>query len=479
MATKYKRVAVIGAGPSGAATVRALAQEGVFDTIRVFDQRHEVGGTWVYDEVPDEFPVPRPAAEEKIPVPANLPALTAPAPPDPTVRTGLYQHLDSNVGAEIMSFTYAPFPMINSAFGVSRYGLNNPTRPWKVVKKYLEDLFAPYLQYLSLNTRVEKIEKVDDKWLLTLRRSNLVYQGKTHDFWWQETFDAVIAATGHYLIANIPDVPGLAETARAFPSKFEHSKAWRSANNYVGKRVVVVGGNVSAADIVDELYSVAQAPLIVSQRSSNEALENVFNLPNVVRKPGIKSVSPESGGTVEFADGSRVQNTDKVIFATGYKLSYPYLPFPAVTPENRLAGFYQHIFNIGDPSLAVVGQVKAALSFRVYEYQAVAVARFLAGRSKPLPSVEEQRRWEEDRIRYKGSNNRFHEIKPDLGEYFNGLKQFAGPPAAGTDAYDLPAFQDDWAEKGFEILQLKDKYWRSLRKEKAPATIITTSKPKL
>lgn len=46
MAPRYRRVAVIGAGPSGVAAVRALAAEKVFDTIRVFDRRDEVGGLW-------------------------------------------------------------------------------------------------------------------------------------------------------------------------------------------------------------------------------------------------------------------------------------------------------------------------------------------------------------------------------------------------------------------------------------------------
>lgn len=41
-----KRVAVIGAGPSGLSAVRALSQEGTFDTIRVFERRHKIGGTW-------------------------------------------------------------------------------------------------------------------------------------------------------------------------------------------------------------------------------------------------------------------------------------------------------------------------------------------------------------------------------------------------------------------------------------------------
>lgn len=41
-----KRVAVIGAGPAGAITIDALAQEGKFDIIRVFERREGPGGCW-------------------------------------------------------------------------------------------------------------------------------------------------------------------------------------------------------------------------------------------------------------------------------------------------------------------------------------------------------------------------------------------------------------------------------------------------
>jgi cation diffusion facilitator CzcD-associated flavoprotein CzcO len=41
-----KRVAVIGAGPSGAIAVDALAQEQAFDLIRVFERREGPGGCW-------------------------------------------------------------------------------------------------------------------------------------------------------------------------------------------------------------------------------------------------------------------------------------------------------------------------------------------------------------------------------------------------------------------------------------------------
>lgn len=41
-----KRVAVIGAGPAGAITIDALAQEKAFDIIRVFERREGPGGCW-------------------------------------------------------------------------------------------------------------------------------------------------------------------------------------------------------------------------------------------------------------------------------------------------------------------------------------------------------------------------------------------------------------------------------------------------
>lgn len=46
MAGKIRRVAVIGAGPSGAIATDALVKEQAFDTVRVFDRRAVPGGTW-------------------------------------------------------------------------------------------------------------------------------------------------------------------------------------------------------------------------------------------------------------------------------------------------------------------------------------------------------------------------------------------------------------------------------------------------
>ncbi|KAJ6095171.1 hypothetical protein N7467_002684 [Penicillium canescens] len=466
MAPRYSSVAVIGAGPSGISAVKALQEENIFQTIRVFERRNEVGGIWHYDPTPDAFLGPGSPIQQPSKSPLQLPQLVSPAAEDPTSRTAIYDGLDSNVGAKAMAFTHTPFPSRNSASSIRSLGHTNPTRPFRVVRRYLQDIFKDYTHLACFNTTVEKVEKRDEKWILTLRQSGHFSDNSPADYLWEEQFDAVIVASGHYSVPFIPDIPGLSTALALHPTAFEHSKAFRNADNYVDKRVVLVGGSVSSADLVADLHAIVKGPLELSRRGQNEALQSAWELPNVRQRPTIKEILADKEGLiVKFSDNTIVENVDKILFATGYKLSYPFIVPNPVSPNNRLAGFYQHIFKIGDPSLALVGQVRAGISFRVYEYQAVAVARYFAGRNAaPLPTPEQQDVWETRRLQYKGHTSLFHEIKPDFSEYFGFLTDLAGPPAAESDSYTLPPWEDLWAEQAFEILQLKDKHWRSLRR---------------
>ncbi|KAJ5097992.1 hypothetical protein N7532_004993 [Penicillium argentinense] len=248
--------------------------------------------------------------------------------------------------------------------------------------RYLDDLSKDYLHLASFNTTVVKVEKKSSEWNLTLRQSGQFVGGEPKDYWWEEQFDAVIVASGHYSVPFVPDITGLKDTFEKRPTHFEHSKEFQNPDDYVDKKVVVVGGNVSSADLVADLHAIVKAPLELSQRGKNEALDSAWNLPGVKLRPTVKEIrAAPLGVDVRFSDGTIAQNVDRIIFATGYKLSYPFITPDPVTPNNRVAGFYQHIFKIGDPSLALVGQVRAGVSFRVYEYQAVAVT---------LPSPREQ-----------------------------------------------------------------------------------------
>lgn len=468
MAPRYQSVAVIGGGPSGISAVKALQEEKVFQKVRLFERRDRVGGIWHYDPVPDVFPVSTQDVLKPTDIPSKLPHLAPPAPEDVTARTAIYDTLDSNVGAKAMSFSHTPFPSVNSANSTKYLGHSNPTRPFRVVAKYLDDIFRDYLHLASFRTTVVKVEKRSEKWNLILRQSGHLENGEPKDYWWEEQFDAVIVASGHYSVPFVPDIAGLKDAVGKYPKHFEHSKEFRNPDTYVEKKVVVVGGNVSSADLVADLHAIVKAPLELSQRGHNEALDSAWNLPNVKLRPTVSQVKATTHGvSVHFADGTVTEGVDKVIFATGYKLSYPFITPDPVTPNNRVSGFYQHIFKIGDPSLALVGQVRAGISFRVYEYQAVAVARYFAGRNKAsLPSPREQDQWEVDRLRYKGNSPIFHEIKPDFKEYFDFLTELAGPAAPESNSYLLAPWEDKWAEQAFEILQLKDKYWKSLHRKK-------------
>lgn len=465
MAPRFRSVAVIGAGPSGVSAVKALDEEKIFEKIRVFDRRDRVGGIWHYDPIPEPFPSGH-SDSTVIPIPSKLPQFTAPAPEDTSARTVIYDGLDSNVGPKAMAFTHTPFPEINSVPSIRLLGRHNPTRPFKVVARYLEDLFKDYHHLASFNTTVVKVEKKGAVWNVILRQSGHSVGSDPRDYWWEEQFDAVIAASGHYSVPLVPVVEGLDDAVTKYPSKFEHSKSFRNPVDYIDEKVVVVGGNVSSSDLVADLHAIVKAPLELSQRGKNEVLQSAWDLPNVRLRPTVQRIETTASGVhVRFSDNTSVDNVDKVLFATGYKLSYPFLTPDPVTPNNRVAGFYQHLFKIGDPSLALVGQVRAAISFRVYEYQAVAVARYFAGRNAtPLPSPQEQDQWEIDRLQYKGPTSLFHEVKPDFKEYFDFLTAFAGPPSPNSKGYELPPWDDKWAEQAFEILQLKDRYWKSLRK---------------
>jgi cation diffusion facilitator CzcD-associated flavoprotein CzcO len=92
-----------------------------------------------------------------------------------------------------MSFSDRPFP----------YG---PFVPHWVPKQYIEDYFSWHKtdSHLVPNTTVEDVSRMPginnshrERWKLTLRRFELA---RNVDIWWEETFDALIIANGHYSV---------------------------------------------------------------------------------------------------------------------------------------------------------------------------------------------------------------------------------------------------------------------------------------
>ena len=53
--------------------------------------------------------------------------------------------------------------------------------------------------------------------------------------WKPKDFDAVVVASGHYHAPRIPDIPGLAESKAKWPSRIQHSKAYRRPSGFEDK----------------------------------------------------------------------------------------------------------------------------------------------------------------------------------------------------------------------------------------------------
>jgi cation diffusion facilitator CzcD-associated flavoprotein CzcO len=101
--------------------------------------------------------------------------------------------LSTNVPAIAMSFSDVPFS----------YG---PFVPHYIPRQYVESYFSTHKtdEFLVLNTTVEDLSLLPSsqrshrtRWKLTLRR----YDPALHvDIWWEEVFDAVVLANGHYSV---------------------------------------------------------------------------------------------------------------------------------------------------------------------------------------------------------------------------------------------------------------------------------------
>lgn len=85
----------------------------------------------------------------------------------------------------------------------------------------------------------------------------------------------------------------------------------------------------------------------------------------------------------------------------------------------------------------------------------------LAGRAK-LPPVEEQRKWEEDRIKKKGDGVPFTALWDDFEGYFETVRRLAGEQGPGRQ---LPRFDPDWVRAFLEGHERRKIMWEKRNSE--------------
>jgi len=382
-------VAVVGAGSSGLAVLKALREHQV--AVECFERGSEVGGLWRYE--------------------------------NDNGLSGAYASLRTN--ASRLRMQYPSFPMPASYRDFPHHS---------EMAAYLDayaDAFGlrPLIRF---GTTVERLEPdLGGRWWITLDDGS------------RRNYGAVVVATGLFWCPRLPTHPG------SFDGTVSHSHEYRTPDRFAGRRVLIVGAANSAAEIAVEVSAVAERTLmsvrggahviprwierapfdagdveprnrlpwrllnrIYRRRVAREIgpapaswppaahrlLEDIpiissdllpaVRRGDVVVKPAIDRLS---GERVRFVDGSE-ERVDHIIYATGYRISLPFLSSSLLSAKGRDLPLYRRIAPPDVGRLYFAGFVDTPGGLLpVVETQGQWIAAMLTGRLR-LPPPEQMRR---------------------------------------------------------------------------------------
>jgi cation diffusion facilitator CzcD-associated flavoprotein CzcO len=217
------RVCIIGAGPCGLTSVKNLIEVGAHD-ITCFDEGLAIGGNWVFDE-------------------SHL-------------RTSVYESTHIISSKAWSSFEDFPMPGEYPDFPSHRQ-----------MRAYFESYAEHFClwPHIRLRTRVERA---------SLRKEGLWSVSTSGpDGSREQVFDYLIVCSGHHREPFIPTYPG------HFSGEALHSCAFKRAEPFRGKRVLVVGAGNSACDIAVEIARVAERTCISLRRGYYIVPKVIFGRP--------------------------------------------------------------------------------------------------------------------------------------------------------------------------------------------------------
>lgn len=198
-------------------------------------------------------------------------------------------------------------------------------------------------------------------------------------------FDHVIVATGHYTIPNMPEFEGLSR----FPGRVLHSHDYRGADEFIGKKLLIIGGSYSAEDIAIQCYKFGAGSITISYRSCPMA----FKWPDTIKE--VPLLQKIEGRTAHFKDGTRVDNIDCIILCTGYRHNHSYMaePLRLYCTTNRYTPYnlYKGIFWAAETRLAYLGMQNQLYTLNMFDIQAALVRDVFLG-DVQLPDDDEQKR---------------------------------------------------------------------------------------
>lgn len=347
------RVAVIGAGPCG------LGQLHSFETARrqgadipelvCFEKQSDWGGLWNYTWRTglDDHGEP--------------------------VHSSMYRYLWSNGPKECLEFADYSF---EEHFGrqIASFPPRAPLADYIKGRAEKSDI----RKYIRFSTAVRWVTYDEASGKFTVLAQDLPL-----DRMLREQFDHVIVASGHFSTPNVPYFDGIEQ----FPGRVMHAHDFRSAEEFVGKDLLVVGASYSAEDIGLQCKKYGARSVTFSYRTA--AMD--FRWPDgMEERPLLQKLE---GTTAYFKDGSTAK-VDAIILCTGYQHHFPFMEDSLrLRTHNRLyaPGLYKGVVWAANPKLMYLGMQDQWYTFTMFDAEAWFARDVIMGRIE-LPSLPEMQK---------------------------------------------------------------------------------------
>ena len=417
-----KRVAIVGAGPSGMAQLRAFqtakSKGAEIPEIVCFEKQSDWGGLWNYTW--------RTGLDEN----------------GEPVHCSMYRYLWTNGPKEALEFADYTF---DEHFGkpIASY----PPREvlWDYMKGRVEKANVKHL--VRFSTAVRNVAFDEATQLFTVR----VHDYTTNDVY-EETFDHVIVASGHFSTPFVPEYKGFDK----FHGRVLHAHDFRDAREFTGRSVLLVGSSYSAEDIGSQCWKYGAKRIHTCYRSQPMG----FKWPaNWTEHHKLLYVDED---TAYFADGSSAK-VDAIILCTGY-LHY----FPFMAEDLRLKthnclypkGLYQGVAWERNPRLFYIGMQDQWYTFNMFDAQAWAVRDMILGRIA-LPDEAEMRAYDDAKHQEEIDCTTPAQQVRFQGEYIKGLIAQTDYPSFDIDAVN-EIFLEWKRHKQEDIMGFRNKTYRSV-----------------
>ena len=415
-----KRVAIIGAGPSGLAQLRAFqsakAAGADIPEVVCFEKQDNWGGLWNYTWRTglDQYGEP--------------------------VHGSMYRYLWSNGPKEGLEFADYSF---EEHFGkqIASYP------PRAVLFDYIEGRVkqAGVRDMIRFETAVRRVETAGEKFSVTVK-------DLAGDREYTEVFDHVICASGHFSTPNVPEFDGF----DSFKGRVLHAHDFRDALEFKDLDILIVGTSYSAEDIGSQCWKYGAKSITVSHRTAAMGYDWPDNWAEV---PLLTHVD---GNTAHFKDGTS-RHVDAILLCTGYIHHFPFMAEELrLKTANRLAtaDLYKGVAFVDNPALFYLGMQDQWFTFNMFDAQAWWVRDAIMGRID-MPDRAAMEADVADRIAREDAGEDDYDAIWYQGDYIKELIEETDYPTFDVEGA-CKAFKEWKGHKKAGIMTFRDNGYKSV-----------------